>query len=178
MRKKDIFGHFTKRKEIVCSCAMRKVADEPLAYTALINFLPGCKEYHFNVADQRIHLAGKGCKWLVYLPLDEHWSITTFYDTNNEIQEWYFDISKGNFIDEDGMPCIDDIFLDLAILPDGRTITVDADELQDALDKNEITVDDYDHAYRVHNEIIQSKWNDAKMLTALSNQLLSGYELS
>lgn len=176
MRKKDIFGHFVKRKEVVCSYTMKKVADEEAAYSALVKFLPGCKEFLYNLADKQIHVAGNGCKWLIYLSLNEYWSIITFYDTNNEVQEWYFDISKGNFIDENGMPCIDDVFLDLAILPDGRTVTVDADELQDALDKKEITVDDYNHAYRVHNEILQSKWNDVDMLTAFSKKLISEYE--
>ena len=175
MRKKEILGHFIKKKEIICSHTIKKVADEERTYSALIEFLPGCKEFIFNSGDIQIQLAGSGCKWLMYLPLNENWCLTAFYNPKNEIQEWYFDISKGNFVDENGIPCTDDIFLDLVILPDGRAITVDADELQDALDKNEITVDDYNHAYRVHDEILKSKWNDVKTLTALSNRLISEY---
>ncbi len=176
MRKKDILGHFVKRKEIKCSNSIKKLIGDELAYSALINFLPGCKEFNFKFENENIHLAGNGCKWLIYLPLHEYWSLITFYNPNNEIQEWYFDISKGNFIDENGMPCTDDIFLDLVILPDGRTITVDANELEDALANNEITLDDYNHAYRVHDEILKSKWNDIKMLTTFCNKLVYEFE--
>jgi predicted RNA-binding protein associated with RNAse of E/G family len=176
MRKKDILGHFIRRKEIVCSHTIKKVADEECAYSAFIKFLPGCKEFNFKSGDIQIQLAGNGCKWLMYLPLYENWCLTAFYDPENRIQEWYFDISKGNFLDENGVPCTDDIFLDLVVLPDGRTKTVDADELREALDDNVITMDDYNHAYRVHDEILASKWNDVPMLTAFSDKLVSEFD--
>lgn len=176
MRKKDILGNFVKNKEVIYSHSIRKLADEGFAYSALICFLPGCRELNVKDGDEPICLAGSGYKWLMYLPLNENWCLTSFYNPKNELLEWYFDISKCNFIDENGIPCIDDIFLDLVILPDGRTITVDADELQDALDNNQITIEDYNHAYCVHVEILKSKWNDVQMLTVLSNKLLSEYE--
>ena len=111
----------------------------------------------------------------MYLPLDEFWCITAFYNPQDELLEWYFDISKGNFIDETGIPCTDDIFLDLVVLPDGKTITIDADELQEALDKNEITVDDYNHAYRVRDQILNSKWISVDFLKELCSLYVSEY---
>ena len=121
---------------------------------------------------KRLFLAAGGYEWLMYLPLSENWCLNTFYTPGNEILSWYFDISKGNFLDENGMPCTDDIFLDLIIYPDGQTLTVDADELQEALDKQEITVDDYNHAYAVRDQILASKWNNVGLLKKLSDELL------
>jgi predicted RNA-binding protein associated with RNAse of E/G family len=112
----------------------------------------------------------------MYLPLKEFWCITAFYGPDNELLQWYFDISKGNFLDENAMPCIDDIFLDLVILPNGKPVTLDADELQEALDKGVITADDSKHAYAVHDQILASKWNNVALLTELSNKLLAEYE--
>ena len=177
MRKKNILGNFVKNKDVVYSHAIKKLYGEYEGYSALINFLPGCRELNVDNDGVKYCLAGNGYKWLMYLPLNECWCITAFYSPKNELLEWYFDISKRNFLDENGMPCIDDIFLDLVVLPDGRTITVDADELQEALDKKIITIDDFNHAYRIHDQILKSKWNDVNLLTTLSNNLLSLYLL-
>jgi predicted RNA-binding protein associated with RNAse of E/G family len=127
----------------------------------IICFSPGSRELRVNDDGKELLLAGNGYKWLMYLPMDEPWCITAFYNPGNELLEWYFDISKGNFLDENGTPCIDDIFLDLVIMPNGNAITIDADELQDALDRCEISREDFDHAYQVRDSILLSKWNDA-----------------
>jgi len=164
MRKKDILGNFVKNTNVVYDYSIKKLTGENEAYTAFITFLPGCRELYVDNEGERYCLAGPGFKWLMYLPLDEFWCITAFYNPQNELLEWYFDISKGNFIDENGIPCTDDIFLDLVVLPNGKTITVDADELQEALDKNEITVDDYHHAYQVRDQILNSKWINVDFL--------------
>jgi len=176
MRKKDILGNFVKNPNVLFAHMIKQVTDEPLAYSALITFLPGCRELYVNNDGEQYCLAGVGYKWLMYLPLNEYWCITVFYNPKNELLEWYFDISKENFIDENGMPCIDDLFLDLVVLPDGRVITIDADELQEALDGNKITIDDFNHAYKIHDQIKASKWNDVEFLTKLCEKLFIDYE--
>ena len=176
MRKKDILGNFVKNPDVLYSYSIKKLDEEALAYSALIAFLPGTKEYYFKHDNKRVCLSATGYKEIVYMPMNEYWSMVAFYNAESEMLGWYFDISKGNFLDEYGMPCSDDIFLDLLILPDGRTITLDADELQEALDNNEITTCDYNHAYKIHDQIINSKWSDVDFLTKLSEKLLSDYK--
>lgn len=107
----------------------------------------------------------------------EKWCLTAFYNSQNELMEWYFDISKANFIDEDGMPCTDDIFLDLVILPNGNAITLDADELREALDRMEISADEYSNAYKVRDDILKSKWSDVSFLQSVSEELVSDYSV-
>jgi len=172
MRKKDILGNYVKSPGVLYDHAIRKLDGEDEAYIALITFLPGSKELRKELNGEQVCLAGPGYKWLMYLPINECWCITAFYSPDEKLLEWYFDITLGNFVDEAGMPCIDDIFLDLVVLPDGQTITLDADELQSALDKSEISAADYDHAYKVHDEIKNSKWSDVGFLTELSGKLL------
>jgi len=173
MRKKDILGSFVKNPNVLYTHAIKKLTSEAEAYSALIEFLPGCRELHVDDGGRQVCLAGPGYKWLMYLPLREKWCVNTFYTPENELIDWYFDISKGNFLDEHGMPCTDDLFLDLVIHPDGSNLTLDADELQDALEKKEITIDEYHFAYEVREEILNSRWSDVDFLTELSERLLN-----
>jgi len=171
MRKKDILGNFIKKPKVACMYLLIKTNEKIESYSAIINFMPGCRELYVDNGEGKICLAGEGYTWIIYLPLHEFWSVTAFFSPENELIEWYFDISKKNFLDEDKIPCIDDLFLDLVVLPDGRTITIDADELQDAFQQNKITREDYNHAYKVHNQIVQSKWSDASFLLDKTKKL-------
>ena len=178
MRAKSILGNFVKNPNVLYThTPIKKLAWEHEAYTTLITFLPECRELRVDCAGKEILLAGPGYKWLIYLPMGERWCITAFYSPANELLEWYFDISRSNFIDQHGMPCIDDIFLDLVILPDGQAVTVDADELQEAYDKAEITQDDFNNAYVVHDQIKNSKWGNVDFLCEISRKLLLEHEL-
>jgi len=172
MRKKDILGNFSNNPDMKFTHSIRKISENPAEYAALITFLPGCKDKIIVEEGRQIQWAGAGYKMLMYLPIDEKWCLSTYYTPDNELLFWYFDISRGNFIDEYGMPCTDDIFLDLAIQPNGKKITLDADELQDALDNGEVTEDDFSNAYAVHNKLVNSKWSDVDFLIQLSNKIL------
>jgi len=175
MRKKDILGNFVKNQDTIYTSSIKKLAREIESYSALISFLPGCRELWVDHGGTKIQYAGSGYKWLMYLPMNEYWCLSTYYDHCNKLLGWYFDISRSNFIDENGMPCTDDIFLDLAISVDGYIATLDADELQEALDKGEITFDDYNHAYTICGQIRNSKWSDVKYLMGLSDRLIQDY---
>ena len=172
MRKKDIKGYAGKNPGLKCSHTIIKIPGDAEAYAALITFLPGTKEMRVVCDGRELNLISAGYKWLVYFPMDKSWALTAFYDDKGVLFEWYFDISRGNFVDERGMPCIDDIFLDLVVFPDERVLTLDADELQDALDNGEIAIDDFNHAYKIHDQLMDSEWVDVGFLTRLCDKLL------
>ena len=175
MRKKNILGNFVERPDVLCIHSILKLEGETEIYSALITFLPKTRELQTEIGGKQIVLAGDGYKWLMYLPINKCWCLSTYYTPANELVGWYFDISKNNFVDENGMPCIDDIFLDLAISSSGEITTLDADELREALDKKEISIQDYDHAYKVHDQILNSYWSDTGFLARLSEKLISLY---
>lgn len=175
MRKKDILGNEWLSKSFIFDSSMKKLDGEYEGYSAIQNFLPGSRELYVNDDGEKQCLSGEGYKWLTYLPMDKYWALIALYNPKGEMIRWYFDISKNNFLDENGIPCRDDIFLDLIILQDGRTITEDADELQEALNKGEISIDDYNHAYKVRDNLLNSKWSNIKFLASLSKTLLSDY---
>lgn len=175
MRKKDILGNEWLSKSFMFDSSMKKLDGEYKGYSAIQNFLSGSRELYVNDDGENQCLSGEGYKWLTYLPMNNYWALMVFYNPKGEIIRWYFDISKKNFLDENGIPCRDDIFLDLIILKDGRTITDDADELQEALNKGEISIDDYNHVYKVHDHLLNSKWSNVEFLDTLSKTLLSDY---
>jgi len=175
MQKRDILGNFVKKDGVLCEYEIKKLDGQSEAYSALITFLPGTRELRCNDCDKALCLGSEGYKWLMYLPIGEFWSLETFYNSAGELIQWYFDINKRNFIDESGMPCREDLYLDLVVLPDGQTMTLDADELQEALDISKISIDDYHHAYKIHDQIKASKWSNVTFLSQLSAKLLADY---
>ena len=67
--------------------------------------------------------------------------------------------------------------LHLVIFPDGQTLTLDADELQEALVKGEILKEGFDNAYVVHDQIKNSKWSNVDFLNEISKKLMLEHEL-
>lgn len=104
--------------------------------------------------DASVCLFDDGYKGLVFLPDDEKWCVSAIYNVDDEIVEWYFDMTKQNAIDEQGNPFYDDLFLDIAVSPDFQYKILDEDELEEALKENVITEMDYRMAYETCNEII------------------------
>ena len=175
MRKKDILGNGWLVNGFNFNSSMKKISGTNKGYSALIEFLPGTREIKDKVSGQAKNLSGNGYKWLIYHPLNECWVLTAIYDPMGNLLQWYFDLSRYNYIDENGIPCRDDIYLDLILLPNGHAITKDAGELQEALDKGVITSCDYNHAYKIRDHILSSKWMDIDMLTEFCNKLLVDY---
>ena len=174
MRKKTIWGSYIKNAGVLCTrSALKRLPGESEAYAAAIDFLPGTREMYVEDGGSSLLLSGAGFRWLMYLPVRENWCLTAFYDPGGNILEWYFDISKANFVDESGVPCTDDLYLDLVLLPDGRSVTLDAGELEEALAQGEIEPRDYCAAYRIRDTILNGKWGDAAMLKEFCAGMLS-----
>ena len=64
----------------------------------------------------------------------------------NDILLWYIDMIAAQGTDVDGIPYIDDLYLDLVVYPDGTIVVDDMDELKDALGKNDITNEQFELA--------------------------------
>ncbi|MCR5664709.1 MAG: DUF402 domain-containing protein, partial [Oscillospiraceae bacterium] len=74
------------------------------------------------------------------------------FDDRGTLIEWYFDIAKSIGI-ENGIPFEDDLYLDMAIMPDGEKIILDEDELLAARNEGIISQDDLDGAYNTLREL-------------------------
>ena len=72
-------------------------------------------------------------RWLTILPEDDFYCITVMMNEKEQIQVCYIDMFETQGYDEDGVPWINDLYLDLVVYPDGVVAEDDRDELEAAL---------------------------------------------
>lgn len=106
-------------------------------------------------SDDNVLLLDDGFKWLEFYPeTNKNIAVSVCINNKNEFLDWFFDIAKDSALTKDGIPYIDDLYLDLIMTPTGDIRMVDQEELQEALDKKIITQEDFDLAYEVANKLI------------------------
>lgn len=108
----------------------------------------------------------KGFKMLEYTPIDENYNVRVYVDDKDQIFEYYLDV-----VDEiqirNGVPYYNDLYLDIIYYNRGEKMKnlklekndvnlyiLDEDELQEALNENVITKQQYDKAYNVANKLM------------------------
>ena len=81
----------------------------------------------------RFCLCDSGYTWLQHFPANTHYAVTTQFDPQGQVIQWYIDICHRHWVDEQGMPWWEDLYLDLLVFPNGGCHIVDGDELDEAL---------------------------------------------
>lgn len=104
--------------------------------------------------DQQIKIVDNGYFWLQIAPKNEHWWLTVMFDSECNLIQFYFDISLNNFILQENS-YFEDLMLDIIMLPDGRFLLIDEDELESALQQHHITKEEYDLAKATANHIME-----------------------
>ncbi|MCK5129857.1 MAG: DUF402 domain-containing protein [Clostridiales bacterium] len=104
--------------------------------------------------DREITLLDEGYKCVVFLPDNENFCASAFYNTKDNIVGWYFDMIKDSSVDEKGVPYFYDLYLDIGVFPDFTTTVLDEDELQQALDDNKISTSEYELAQYTCKKVI------------------------
>ena len=127
-------------------------SQEFTGYITLLHAIQVSKPLFFHYGEKNICIVDNGYMWLQHFPADKNHSVTTMFDHQGNIVQWYIDICLCNGIDNN-RPWMDDLFLDIILLPSGEVIEKDADELEEALRKGIIPKQHYDLA-----------WNEAKTL--------------
>lgn len=143
-------------------------------YVGLIDIKKVKEEWHVPRENGELEcILAKNFKWLLFYPDKSDNAITTIFNDKKEIVEWYIDVVKemGN---EDGMPYMLDLYLDLVITPRGETYILDEQELEDALKTKDITQTDFDNAYKTLNNLLEKyhHGNDTKYLKEISYKYL------
>lgn len=81
--------------------------------------------------------------WMMFFPVNKPYSLTVMVDRDHNVVQWYFDIIKSIQLTNEGVPVIEDLFLDLVVLPNGELYLLDEDELAAALENKEIDETDF-----------------------------------
>ena len=133
-------------------------------YLSIVKIARVKKKRIVRLKESEVCLADNGYTWLSFLPDNQNWSMTKIIDEDGAVVEWYFDVTKLNSIDETGRPYIDDLYLDVVLLPDSEAIILDEDELKAAFEQGEISKSEFDLAYRTCNKIIETIIKDSYLL--------------
>ena len=130
--------------------AISKIKDEE-SYVVVKNILEIDKPFIKNAK-----LIDNGYYILEYTSMNKLYNARAFIDDKLNTISYYFDISLGNGIDE-GRPYYDDLFLDIiyGINIENDMKILDEDELQEALEKEVITKEEFDLAYSVCNKLLE-----------------------
>ncbi|WBL17053.1 DUF402 domain-containing protein [Sutcliffiella sp. NC1] len=120
-------------------------------YITLLNTIKVTEPLSVQYGEKLVCIVDDGYMWLQQFPFNKNHSVTTMFDADGNIVQWYIDICLRNGM-KNGIPWMDDLFLDIVVLPSGELIVKDADELEDALSKGIIDKALYDLAWKeVHN---------------------------
>lgn len=118
-----------------------------------------------------------GMKWLHILPLNENYVITAMISEDNKIAHWYIDIIGSYGYSPDGVVYFDDLYLDFTACPDGRFFIHDMDELDEALQQNEIDMTLYTAALKAKESLETCLLNDIDKFNTWCMKLLCKIEL-
>lgn len=142
-----------------------------------ISLLTAVKVKEKLVDEDELILIDDGFKWLeIYPENNKNIAVSVSINNKDEILKWYFDIAKDSGLTEQGIPYIDDLYLDIILTPTEEIRIIDKEELQEALDKNIITQSDFDLAYKVADSLInqlKGKQNEIVEFTKKYFKLLS-----
>lgn len=86
----------------------------------------------FQYEDKKVCIVNDGFTWLQHFPEGKRHSVTTMFNSQGEVVQWYIDICLRNGV-ENNRPYWDDLFLDIIIMPTGEIYYKDHDELEEAL---------------------------------------------
>ena len=122
-------------------------SDAFTGYAALLELTEVEAPLMVECCGESLCIADAGHLWLQHFPQGEHHVVTTMFDETGRVVQWYIDICKGQGVDQRGVPYLDDLYLDVVVLPGGRVELLDEDELDDALRSGDITPFDHSLAH-------------------------------
>lgn len=121
-------------------------------YITLLHLVQVSEPLWVNYGENNICIVDDGYMWLQHYPTGKNYSVTSMFDASGEIVQWYIDICYEIGI-EHNVPWLDDLFLDIVVLPNGEIILLDEDELEDALENGSIDISMYNLAWDEANRI-------------------------
>jgi uncharacterized protein len=138
-------------------------------FITLLNTIKVTEPLISQYEDKKICIVDNGYMWLQQFPLGKNHSVTTMFDANGNVVQWYIDICFENGV-ENGVPWMDDLYLDVVVLPSGEVIQLDEDELEGALTTGIISKNIYNLAWDEVKKITKQINSNDFVLIKLANE--------
>ena len=133
-------------KDIEADIGKTLNTEEIVGYVGIlsINEVPEPQIWKYNGED--LFVCDNNYQWLTIMPKNDYYCLTVMMNENREMQVCYIDMIDEQGYDEEGVPYFYDLYLDFVVYPNGIVIEDDMDELQEALQKSNITQQQYEQA--------------------------------
>jgi predicted RNA-binding protein associated with RNAse of E/G family len=125
----------------------QRIADGRVnGYATLLRMLEVAEPLWVPHHEQRICIADAGYSWLQLFPEGANYTHTTMFDADGQPVQEYIDLVAEQGVDEDGIPWYDDLYLDIAWIPEGAPLLLDQEELEAAHAIGAVTDEQYELA--------------------------------
>lgn len=104
--------------------------------------------------DNELIIADSGYHWLQIAPEGDSWWLTAMIDPDGNIVQYYFDVTDRNILDGEQSRFYD-LYLDVVVLPNGKSVLLDQDELDAALQDKVITQAQYQKALDTSDRLLR-----------------------
>ena len=104
---------------------------------------------------QNVKLADVGYYWLQLAFKDENFWLTVMYNEKGEFVQYYFDVTRKNFINSKES-YFEDLYLDVVVHEGDKIEVLDLDELNEALLEQNISQQEYDFAWSETKKIMDN----------------------
>lgn len=114
------------------------------------------------IIESGLYLINNGYYIVEVIPKKENYIMRVYFNEKKERIEYYFDITLENGLDkESNIPYYDDLYLDITVNIEGKLKVLDEDELIEALDKKEISKEEFDLANKTKELLLDSIKNES-----------------
>ena len=114
------------------------------------------------IIESGLYLIDNGYYIVEVIPEKENYIMRVYFNEKKERIEYYFDITLENGLDkESNIPYYDDLYLDITVNIEGKLKVLDEDELIEALDKKEISKEEFDLANKTKELLLDSIKNES-----------------
>ncbi|MFC4409123.1 DUF402 domain-containing protein [Chungangia koreensis] len=124
-------------------------------HLTLLQMLKVTEPLHVTYGNTSLCIVDDGYYWMQYFPEKGHYSVTTMLDSEGHIIQWYIDICLRVGYNPDKGPWLDDLILDIVVLPDGQLIELDVDEFMIAKSENLLSESEVELATHEFNRLIE-----------------------
>lgn len=145
------------------------ITDEFTGYLSLFHSIKVAESVTKRYNQKEVCILDDGYMWLHQYPLNKNHSITTMFNGDGDIVQWYIDICLEHGT-ENNVPWMDDLFLDIVVLPSKEVFLLDEEELEDAYRDRTISKEQYDLAWKEASDILEQLKQDKFRLLALAEQ--------
>lgn len=119
---------------------------------ALIHLIKVTHPRSSNLGGKEITWIDNNYYWLELAPVHQNYWLTIMFNEKKEIQQYYFDITDKNVInDKDSY--FYDLYLDV-VVSNKQIYVLDEDELENAYSQNEINKEQYEKAINMKNQLV------------------------